>query len=164
MELIVEVVQHDVIVPERAHETDSGLDVYANNVKKILKQHQIDGEYIEIEKLYFPLTLKPNERALIGTGIACTVGNGFEIQVRPRSGLALKHGITVLNSPGTIDESYTGEICVILINHSNKVYEINKDDRIAQLVVAPVVLCDVEVVESLKDTQRSSGGFGSTGD
>lgn len=161
MKIKVEKIFEDAIVPHRSNPTDSGLDVCANNVKKVF----VKDVYNEIEEQNksLPLMLKPNQRALIGTGIACTFGKFFEIQVRPRSGLALKHGISIVNTPGTIDESYTGEIGVILINHSNTPFEINKGDRIAQIVVAPVILCDVQEVSKLDDTKRGDDGFGSTG-
>jgi len=101
-------------------------------------------------------------RALLGTGLKATVGPGFEIQVRPRSGLALKQGLTVLNTPGTIDESYRDEISVIVINLSRQDQTLTFGDRIAQLVVAPVVLCDVAEVPELGGNDRQ-GGFGSSG-
>jgi dUTP pyrophosphatase len=107
--------------------------------------------------------LKPGERKLIGTGLAFEIEYGYEVQIRPRSGLAYKHGITVLNSPGTIDSDYRGEIKVLLINHSNEEFEIKKGDRIAQAVVAPVIQAEIVEVEELSSTKRGEGGFGSTG-
>jgi len=107
--------------------------------------------------------INPGERKLIGTALAFEIEYGYEVQIRPRSGLAYKHGITVLNSPGTIDSDYRGEIKVLLINHSNEPFEIKTGDRIAQAVVAPVVQAEIEEVDSLSDTQRGEGGFGSTG-
>ena len=107
--------------------------------------------------------LKPGERKLIGTGLAFEIEFGYEVQIRPRSGLAFKHGITVLNSPGTIDSDYRGEIKVLLINHSNEKFEIKKGDRIAQAVVAPVIQAEIVEVEELSSTKRGEGGFGSTG-
>jgi len=164
--LKVKILYDDVIAPERAYRTDSGLDVFAHNVKQHFKPSVGSSEPDEHKSTFssFPLTIRPKERVLIGTGIACTVGENYEIQVRPRSGLALKHGITVVNSPGTVDESYRGEIGIILINHSNKPYTIQKDEKIAQLVVCPVYLCDANIVDELKTTKRSDGGFGSTGE
>jgi len=107
--------------------------------------------------------LKPGERKLIGTGLAFEIEYGYEVQIRPRSGLAYKHGITVLNSPGTIDSDYRGEIKVLLINHSDEEFEIKKGDRIAQAVVAPVIQAEIVEVEELSSTERGEGGFGSTG-
>jgi dUTP pyrophosphatase len=107
--------------------------------------------------------LQPLERKAISTGLSVEIPIGFEIQVRPRSGLALKHGITVLNSPGTIDAGYRGEIKVILINLGTAAFEITKGQRIAQMVVAPVVSAEFQAVVELADSQRGEGGFGSTG-
>ena len=109
------------------------------------------------------VVLKPNERKLISTGLAFEIPKGYEIQIRPRSGLAYKSGITVLNSPGTIDSDYRGEIKVLLINHSNEEFEIKTHDRIAQAVIQEVIQVDFKEVEELNDTNRGSGGFGSTG-
>jgi dUTP pyrophosphatase len=109
------------------------------------------------------LTLSPSERKLIKTGLFLEIPEGYEAQVRPRSGLALKNGITVLNSPGTIDADYRGEIGVILINHSSENFEINSGDRIAQLIFAKVEQAVWFETESLNETERGEGGFGSTG-
>lgn len=109
------------------------------------------------------ITLKPGERKLIPTGLFIELPVGYEAQVRPRSGLALKHGITVLNSPGTIDADYRGEIKVLLINHGNDNFEIAHSDRIAQMVVAQHEQIEWESVEDLNDTERGSGGYGSSG-
>lgn len=109
------------------------------------------------------ITLKPLERALIKTGLFLEIPVGFEAQVRPRSGLAYKNGITVLNSPGTIDADYRGEVGVILINLSNENFAINNGERIAQLVFAKVEQAEWLEVEILSDTHRGEGGFGSTG-
>ncbi len=109
------------------------------------------------------LLLKPMQRAFIPTGIAVEIPEGFELQIRPRSGLALKHGITVLNTPGTVDPDYRGEIKVILINLGEKDFVIRRGDRIAQAVLCPVVRFEWELVEELSPTQRGEGGFGSTG-
>ena len=110
-----------------------------------------------------PLTLAPGERALVPTGLAVAIEPGYEIQVRPRSGLALKHGIGLVNSPGTIDADYRGEIGVLVINHGQEPFRICPGDRIAQLVVAPVVQGRVVLVEELDATRRGTGGFGHTG-
>ena len=110
-----------------------------------------------------PITLKPLERKIIGTGLKIALPEGFEAQVRPRSGLAAKHGITVLNAPGTIDADYRGEIGVILVNLSNEAVEISPGERIAQLVVAQYTQVSWQLVNSLDVTDRGEGGFGSTG-
>jgi len=107
--------------------------------------------------------LSSGERALIPTGLSCAIPEGFEIQVRPRSGLALKHGITVLNTPGTIDSDYRGEVKVILMNHGKEDFLIEPGMRIAQLIVAPVVQAEFVVAEELATTSRGEGGFGHTG-
>ena len=109
------------------------------------------------------IILKPNERKLIGTGLAFEIPKGYEIQIRPRSGLAYKHGISVLNSPGTIDSDYRGEIKVLLINHSDTDFEIKIGERIAQGVIQEVIQAKFEEVEELNKTARGAGGFGSTG-
>ena len=110
-----------------------------------------------------PLTLAPGQRALIPTGLKIALDHGFEAQVRPRSGLALKHGLTCLNSPGTIDSDYRGEVGVILINHGQEPFVIQRGERIAQLVIARHEQADLLEVETLDETSRGSGGFGSTG-
>ena len=109
------------------------------------------------------VNIAPGRRYAVATGLAVAIPDGYEIQVRPRSGLALKHGITVPNTPGTIDSDYRGELKVILINHGEDTFAIARGDRIAQLVVAPVTQGVWEEVEDLDDTDRGSGGFGSTG-
>ena len=108
-------------------------------------------------------TLYPNERRLIGTGLRVAIPAGYEGQVRARSGLAYKHGIGLVNAPGTIDADYRGEIGVILINHGADVVTFNAGDRIAQLVICPVVQAELVVVDELEETERGVGGFGSTG-
>ena len=110
-----------------------------------------------------PIILKAGQRQLIKTGIAIALEKGYEAQVRPRSGLALKNGITVLNTPGTIDSDYRGEVGVILINLSNEDFEIKRGMRIAQMIIAPYVQAELVQLELLDDTKRGSGGFGSTG-
>ena len=110
-----------------------------------------------------PLVLAPGKHAMVPTGLAIALPSGFEAQVRPRSGLAAKHGVTVLNSPGTIDADYRGEISVILINHGEAPFAIRRGERIAQMVIAPVVQAQLVPVTSLSTTDRGSGGFGSTG-
>ncbi|ANK82872.1 MAG: deoxyuridine 5'-triphosphate nucleotidohydrolase [Rhizobiales bacterium NRL2] len=110
-----------------------------------------------------PLILQPWRRAMVPTGIAIALPPGHEAQVRPRSGLAARHGVTVLNSPGTVDADYRGEVSVILVNLSAEPFEIRRGDRIAQMVVAPVARCVWREVEALEETARGGGGFGSTG-
>ena len=110
-----------------------------------------------------PLTLKPGARELVPTGFAMAIPPGFEAQIRPRSGLALKHGIGLVNAPGTVDSDYRGEIKIILINLGCEDFEISRGMRIAQMIIAPVLQVAIEPVESLDDTARGAGGFGSTG-
>jgi len=110
-----------------------------------------------------PITLKTLERKIIPTGLSIALPEGYEAQVRPRSGLAAKHGISVLNAPGTIDSDYRGEIGVILVNLSQEEYTIAPQDRIAQLVIAQYSYVEWQIVEALPDSERGSGGFGSTG-
>ncbi len=133
----------DIDLPSYATPGSSGLDLRAAVEDKVV--------------------LEPGERALIPTGIILEIPEGYEGQVRPRSGLAINKGVTVLNSPGTIDSDYRGEIKVILINLGKEKVEIGRGDRIAQLVISPVVKADIEEVEDLSETLRGSGGFGSTG-
>jgi dUTP pyrophosphatase len=109
------------------------------------------------------VTLPPSGRHAVATGLALAVPDGFELQVRPRSGLALKHGISLPNTPGTIDSDYRGELKVILINHGEHAFEVRRGDRIAQLVLAPVVRATWLKVDELDETVRGEGGFGSTG-
>ncbi len=110
-----------------------------------------------------PITLQPSERNLVPTGLSIQLPAGHEGQVRPRSGLAVKHGITLLNTPGTIDEDYRGEVRVLMINLGQEPFTVEPGMRIAQLVVAPVTRVEVEEVEELEQSERGAGGFGSTG-
>ena len=110
-----------------------------------------------------PVTIPPGGRALIPTGLSIAVPEGYEAQVRPRSGLAVKHGITCLNTPGTIDSDYRGEVKVILANLGSEPFQVRRGERIAQLVPAPVLKAAFQEVESLDETERGAGGFGSTG-
>ena len=109
------------------------------------------------------LTLQPMERRIVPTGLRVSIPDGFEIQIRPRSGLALKHGITLPNTPGTIDSDYRGPLGVLLVNLGDAPYVISHGERIAQMIVAPVVQARFDLVETLDDTTRGAGGFGSTG-
>jgi dUTP pyrophosphatase len=110
-----------------------------------------------------PVTIAPGEVRLISTGLIIAVPEGYEAQVRPRSGLALRHGITMLNSPGTIDADFRGVLSLIVINHGREPFTVSRGDRMAQLVIAPVARCEWEPVEALDDTPRGTGGFGHTG-
>ncbi len=110
-----------------------------------------------------PMTIAPGQYALVPTGLCIALPPGYEAQVRPRSGLAAKHGVTVLNAPGTVDADYRGEIGVLLINHGNAPFPIRRGERIAQMVIAPVLQVELVPSASLPDTGRGSGGFGSTG-
>ena len=110
-----------------------------------------------------PMVLEPGERAMVPTGLSVAIPEGYEIQMRPRSGLAAKHGLTCLNSPGTIDSDYRGELKVILINHGPDAFTIQRGERIGQMVLAPVTRLAWQAVDSLPETMRGEGGFGSTG-
>ena len=110
-----------------------------------------------------PITILPQKSELIPTGLSIAIPNDTEVQVRPRSGLAVKNNISVLNTPGTIDSDYRGEIKVILYNHGNKGFIVNNEDRIAQMVLVPIIKANFEEVENLPETIRGKGGFGSTG-
>ena len=131
--------------------------------KAVIPTYQTDEaagfDFHSIEEV----TLQANERRLIKTGLCMALEMGYELQIRPRSGLAYKHGITVLNSPGTVDSDYRGEVMVLLINHSNEAFEIKEGERIAQGVIAQVTQASFAEVNTLSDTARGSGGFGSTG-
>jgi len=109
------------------------------------------------------IMLEPGQRCAVPTGLAMAVPSGHEIQVRPRSGLALRHGVTVANAPGTIDSDYRGELMVLLINLGDETFTITRGMRVAQLVLAPVIQASIDIVESLDGTERGDGGFGSTG-
>ena len=133
--------QADAFLPAYAHPGDAGMDLRS------------------VESLVVPA----GERRLVRTGLAMALPMGYEAQVRPRSGLALKHGITVLNSPGTIDAGYRGEVGVILLNTGKEDFQIGVGDKIAQFVIAPVTIAGICEVGELDDSERGSGGFGSTG-
>jgi len=132
-------------LPEYATELSAGLDLLAAVPEEA------------------PLVIAPGQRAAVPTGLAMALPAGFEAQVRPRSGLALKHGVTVLNTPGTIDADYRGEVKVILINHGDAAFTVSRGLRIAQMLVAPVTRVDWMPVDSVAETARGAGGFGSTG-
>ncbi len=130
-------------LPTYATEQSAGMDLRAN--------------------IEAPITLQPFERRLIGTGLHIALPAGYEAQIRPRSGLALKHGLTVLNSPGTVDADYRGEIMVLLMNLSNEDFTINDGERIAQMVIARHEQARFELVDELDETERGEGGYGHTG-
>ena len=130
-------------LPEYATLLAAGMDMRANNEE--------------------PITLHPLERALVPTGLVFDIPEGFEVQVRPRSGLAARHGVTVLNSPGTVDSDYRGEIKAILVNLGPEPFTLRRGDRIAQIIVSPVTQAQFEPVDEVGETARGSGGFGSTG-
>ena len=134
---------HNRILPEYKTEGAAGMDLCA----------AIDE----------PVELKPLERKLIPTGLKIELEHGYEAQIRPRSGLSIKHGITLINCVGTVDEDYRGEVCVAVVNVSNEAYTIQPDERIAQMVIAKAEQAKLEVVTELSDTERGEGGFGSTG-
>ena len=134
-------VHPDATLPAYAHPGDAGMDVRS------------------VESL----EIAPGARALVHTGLVMALPPGWEAQVRPRSGLALKHGVTVLNTPGTIDAGYRGEVGVILANLGDALFSVAKGDRIAQIVIAPVTTAEIAEVEAVDDTDRGAGGFGSTG-
>lgn len=136
-----------------------------NNSKNDLPHYATEGAAgMDIRaNLQETIVLQPLERKLIPSGIFLEIPIGYEVQVRPRSGLALKHGITCLNSPGTIDSDYRGEVQVLLINLSNEPFSINNNDRIAQMVVAKVEKAVLMLVQQLNETERNAGGFGHTG-
>lgn len=141
--LKIEKLPHNKYLPEYKTEGAAGMDLCA-----------------AIEK---PITLKALERTLIPTGIKIELEKGFEAQVRPRSGISIKHGISLVNCVGTIDEDYRGEVCVPVINLSNEEYTIEPQERIAQMIIARVEKAQIKVVQSLSETDRAAGGFGSTG-
>ena len=142
-EILIKRLSKDVALPKYETEGSSGLDLAANTNKQI--------------------KILPGKSEIISTGLAVAIPKNFEIQIRPRSGLAAKSQISVLNTPGTIDADYRGELKVILINLSNKVFVVEKGLRIAQMVLCPVVKATLKEVTELEDTERGSGGFGSTG-
>jgi len=131
----------DAVLPKYAHPSDAGMDLFSSE----------------------SISLLPKQSKMIKTGIAIQVPKNTEAQIRPRSGLALKHQLTVLNSPGTIDEGYRGEICVILINHGNNIFLVDKGMKIAQMVIKPLLQIEIEETDDLSDSERGSAGFGSTG-
>ena len=158
----------DVKTPVKTNPTDSGYDVFAYSVKRLYQNHgsnferMLEGELLKKFVQYGEIDLASQDRVLIGTGIKATVGEGYEIQVRARSGLALKQGLSLVNGIGTLDEAYRDEVGVILINLSRATQKIKLGERIAQLVVCPILLTEIEIVQELPLNNRG-GGFGSSG-
>ena len=142
VKLLIKKLHKNIILPEYKTDGSSGMDLVAN-VEQTVK-------------------ILPGEKKIISTGIMVAIPEQYEIQIRPRSGLAAKNGISVLNTPGTIDSDYRGEIKVILINLGKDIFQINKNDRIAQMIVCPIIKVELKEVESLPETVRGEGGFGST--
>ena len=142
VKLLIKKLHKNIILPEYKTDGSSGMDLMAN-VEQTVK-------------------ILPGEKKIISTGIMVAIPEQYEIQIRPRSGLAAKNGISVLNTPGTIDSDYRGEIKVILINLGKDTFEINKNDRIAQMIICPIIKAELKEVESLPETIRGGGGFGST--
>jgi len=143
VKLLIKKLQKNIILPEYKTEGSSGMDLMAN-VEQTVK-------------------ILPGEKKIISTGIMVAIPEQYELQIRPRSGLAAKNGISIINTPGTIDSDYRGEIKVILINLGKDIFEIKKNDRIAQMIICPIIKAELEEVESLPKTVRGKGGFGSTG-
>ena len=143
VKVLLKKLSKNIIIPNYKTLGSSGLDLMSNLNEELL--------------------INPGEKNLIPTGIAVAIPQGYEIQIRPRSGLASKNGITVLNTPGTIDADYRGEIKVILINLGKEPYKITKGQRIAQMVLCPIVKAEFEEVDKLPSSERGKGGFGSTG-
>ena len=139
----VERLPHNNVIPEYKTDGAAGMDLCA--------------------AISEPVVLKPLERTLIPTGLKIELEHGYEAQIRPRSGMSIKHGITLINCVGTIDEDYRGEVCVAVVNISNEEYTIEPDERIAQMVITKYEQAKIEVVDNLSDTERGEGGFGSTG-
>ena len=142
VKLLIKKLHKNIILPEYKTDGSSGMDLMAN-VEQTVK-------------------ILPGEKKIISTGIMVAILEQYEIQIRPRSGLAAKNGISILNTPGTIDSDYRGEIKVILINLGKDIFQINKNDRIAQMIVCPIIKVELKEVESLPETVRGEGGFGST--
>ncbi len=141
--LKIEKLPHNRFLPEYKSEGAAGMDLYA--------------------AISEPIELKPLERTLIPTGIKIELEHGYEAQIRPRSGLSIKYGITLINCVGTVDEDYRGEVCIPVVNLSNETYTIQPDERVAQMIIAKVEQAKIVVETELTETLRGSGGFGSTG-
>ncbi len=143
VKVLIKKLDKQAIIPKYETFGSSGLDLSAN--------------------INSSLIIKPGEKCLIPTGLAVSIPKGYELQIRPRSGLAIKNSITVLNTPGTIDSDYRGEIKIVLINLGNEDFKVTSGSRIAQMILCPVSIAEIEEIEDLDKTDRGSGGFGSTG-
>ena len=143
VKVLIKKLDKQAIIPKYETVGSSGLDLSAN--------------------INSNLIIKPGEKCLIPTGLAVSIPKGYELQIRPRSGLAIKNSITVLNTPGTIDSDYRGEIKIVLINLGNEDFKVTSGSRIAQMILCPVSIAEIEEIEDLDKTDRGSGGFGSTG-
>ena len=143
VKLLIKKLDKNIILPEYKTHGSSGMDLMAH----------VEGT----------VKIFPGEKKIIPTGVWVAIPENYEIQIRPRSGLAAKNGISILNTPGTVDSDYRGEIKVILVNFGKNIFEIKKNDRIAQMVVCPIIKAELEEVENLPETVRGEGGFGSTG-
>jgi dUTP pyrophosphatase len=143
MEIKIKKLNKNAILPKYMTDKSAGMDIFAC----------IDNSIV----------LKPLQRVLIPTGLSIALPDGYEAQIRPRSGLAYKHGVTLLNTPGTIDADYRGEIKIILINFGNEEFQINHGDRIAQMIISKIEKPIIKIAQNLDDTERGKGGFGSTG-
>jgi dUTP pyrophosphatase len=141
MKLFIKKLKENAVIPSYAREGDAGMDLFSTE------------KYL----------LKSGERILVSTGLAVEIPIGYEMQIRPRSGLALKKGISLVNTPGTVDSGYRGEIGIIIINHGNEDFEINPGDKVAQAVLNKIETAEIEVVDELSESARGEGGFGSTG-
>ena len=141
MRVKIKKLKEEAKIPEYAHYGDAGMDLFSCD----------------------DVVLKPGERKLISTGLAFEIPYGTELQIRPRSGLALKKGISIVNSPGTLDHGYRGELGVVLINHGDEDFEVKKGDKIAQAVLNKIEIAEIEEVSELSETARGDGGYGSTG-
>ncbi len=148
--------QIEIAVTQLPHGADLELPFYAS-------EEAAGMDLLAAIDIGTPVQLAPGAIAMIATGLTMALPSGYEAQVRPRSGLAAKHGVTILNSPGTIDSDYRGEVKVILINHGSEGFTIKRGERIAQMIIAPIAQTIWKKVDNLSDTKRGSGGFGSTG-
>ena len=141
MKIFIKKINSDAIIPRYANPGDAGMDLFS------ISEH----------------LLRPGERCLVSTGLSFEIPEGYEVQIRPRSGLALKKGISIVNSPGTVDSGYRGEIGIIIINHGQENFEIKKGDKIAQAVINKFEVGEIEEVDELNESERGAGGYGSTG-
>ena len=156
MKVLIKFLSEKAVLPEYKTHGSSGFDVRAVAVVKS------DGQKIDLSEGDV-CVVEPSDRIFVPTGLSFSMSNKYELQIRSRSGLAWKNGLFVLNSPGTLDSDYRGELCIIMLNTSDKNFEIKLGDRVAQAVFCPVIKADFSIVDQLDDTDRGAGGFGSTG-